>query len=338
MTRFLLRRLLTGMIALLGVLVVMFTLMHLAPVDPARQYAGPNATPQRLAEVSQQLGLDDPLAMQLVTYVKSFFTGQWGVSLLSKRPVLEDVGGTLPYTVELVALAMLLTLSIGIPLGVLSAHKKDRLPDHFSRILAVGLIAIPTFWLALGLQYVLAGKLNLLPLSGPGDYATMIIHPIRRLTGLPLIDALVTLNFAAFGNHLMHLWMPVIALTAMALGLLQRLTRASMVEILNEDYIVAVRSYGLSERTVLWRHGIKNSLGVLATMTALTMAYLLVNTFVIEAIFAWPGIGGYIVTAINGLDYPVILAITLLSAVSYLIFNTLADIVVASDPRVRLDR
>lgn len=337
MATFVLRRIFTSFIALIGVLVVVYVLVSLAPVDPVKQYAGVNASPERKEQVKHELGLDRSIPVQMFTYGKNFLTGRWGVSLLSKRSVREDVANTLPYTLELVGFALILTVVLGILLGVTSAHKKDRLPDHASRVLAVGLISIPTFWLALGLQYIFAGKLHVLPLSGANDYATMVAYPIQSITRLPLLDALLTGNWVAFWDHFEHLILPVIALTGMALGGLQRLTRASMIEVLNEDYVVAVRSYGVPERNVLWRHGLKNSTPVLATMIALCAAWLLVNTFLVEAIFAWPGMGSYIVNAVTGLDYPALLAVTLLSAVSYLVVNTVADLVVAIDPRVRIN-
>ena len=332
---YILRRLGLGMVALLGVLVVSYLLIHLAPIDPAHQYAGMHASREQLAAAEKLLGLDQPVYVQIVTYAKNFLTGNWGVSLQTKRSVAMDIRTTLPYTVELVVLSMLLSCSIGIPLGVLSATRKGRLADHFSRLLAVSLIAIPTFWLALGLQYVFSGQLDLLPLSGAFSYDVMYDEPIRSVTGIPLIDALLTGNLTAFWDHAAHLVLPVIALTGMSLGIIQRLTRASMLEVLDEDYILAARSYGLPERAVL-RHGLKNSVGPLATIVALTIAWLLVNTFLVESIFAWPGMGNYIVTAISTIDYPVIMAVTLVSAISYLVFNLLADVVIALDPRVRL--
>lgn len=336
MGAFIVRRLLLSLLALVGVLVVTFVIVHLAPIDPARQYAGPNAPPQRVEEVRHQLGLDRSLPVQIVTYAKNFFSGDWGTALIAKRPVTDMVKQSLPYTIELVFFALLLEIVVGIPLGVLSASHKDKWPDHMSRTVSVALIAIPTFWLALGLQYVLAGNLHLLPLSGAGSYSVLILHPIQSVTGIPLIDAALTGNWTAFWDHLAHIAMPVMALSFMMMGGIQRLTRASFVETLQEDFVVAARSYGLPERDVLWRHGLKNSVGVLATIIAMTTAWLLVNTFVVESIFAWPGIGSLIVDAIARLDYPVVLAVTLMSAVAYLALNTLADIIVATDPRTRL--
>jgi peptide/nickel transport system permease protein len=332
---FLIRRLLSMFLALIGVLVIMFLLMHLAPVDPARQYAGNGASEQKLEQVRKELGLNKSLPEQIVVYMKNFFTGQWGDSLSSKRPVLQDIRSTLPYTLELAVVAMFLTILIGVPLGVMSANRKDEWPDHASRILAVGLISIPTFWLALALQYVLSGKLGLLPLSGPQSQTVGYLNPITTVTGFPLFDSLVTGNFTAFSDHLVHMILPVIALTGMSMGGLQRIARAAMVETLSDDYIVAKRSYGLAERSILYKHGLRNSTGPIATYTATTFAWLLVNTFLVEAIFSWPGMGAYLAEGVSGLDYPVVMAVTLVSAVAFLLLNFCADLIIALDPRVR---
>jgi len=219
---------------------------------------------------------------------------------------------------------------------VISANKKDRLPDHASRILAVGLISIPTFWLALALQLFFSGSLGVLPLSGALSTSVGLLHPITKVTGFPVIDALVTGNFTAFWDHIVHLILPVIAMTGISLGGTQRITRAAMVETLTEEYVVAKRSYGLPERSVLYRHALKNSIGPVITSTAVYIASMIVSTFLIEAIFSWPGMGSYVAIGVGQLDYPVIMGVTLVSAVAFLILNTLADILLAVDPRVRL--
>jgi peptide/nickel transport system permease protein len=333
---FLVRRFGLSVLVLFGVLVIMFVVMHLAPVDPVRQYTGIRATAEQQAEARAMLGLDKPLVVQIGIYIKNFFAGDWGSSLMTKRPVLGDIGATLPYTLELIFFSVLLTLLIGIPLGVISANKKDRLPDHASRILAVGLISIPTFWLALALQYIFSGSLGVLPLSGAFSTSVSLLHPVTKVTGFPVIDALVTGNFTAFGDHLNHLVLPVLAMTGISLGGTQRITRAAMVETLTEEYVVAKRSYGLPERTVLYRHALKNSIGPVITSTAVYIAAMIVSTFLIEAIFSWPGMGSYVAIGVGQLDYPVIMGVTLVSAVAFLILNTLADILLAVDPRVRL--
>ena len=337
MARFILRRLILSVIVLLGVLVIMFSVMRAAPVDPVTQYAGIRATQEQRVEVAKELGLDRSIPIQIVTYIKNFFTGKWGNSLKTKRPVLEDIKQTLPYTLDLILFSVILTTVIGVPLGVLSARRKDRLPDHLSRIMSVGLISIPVFWLALALQLLFSGKLGILPLSSAFSINVSLLHPVTRITGFPLIDSLVTGNFRAFGSYCAHLVLPVIAMTGIGLGGTQRITRSTMVETLTEEYITAKRSYGLRERGVLYGHALKNSIGPVVTATAVLAAGLIVSTFLIESIFSWPGMGSYVATGVGQLDYPVIMGVTLVSAVGFLIMNTVADILLAAiDPRVRL--
>jgi peptide/nickel transport system permease protein len=335
MSNFILRRLLSSLLALGGVILVTFALQQVAPVDPARQYAGPQASAQVVEAVRVEMGLDQSIPSQLVSYAENFFTGNWGDSLQTKRPVFADFKKAVPYTLELVFLAMILVVMIAVPLGVISADKQDRWPDHVTRVFAVGLVSIPTFWLALGLQYVVAGKLHLLPLAGTADFTLLVTHPLKVLSGFPLFDALASGNFTLFRDHTVHLIMPIIALAGMAIGGIQRLTRASMVEVLHDDYMVASRSYGLPERRVLWRYGLKNITGPLATAIAVYAAYLLVNTFLIETIFNVPGIGAMVAMAVSALDYPVIMAMTLFTAVAYIVLNTVADLLLFVDPRVR---
>ena len=199
-----------------------------------------------------------------------------------------------------------------------SSTKKNRWQDNASRVLAVGLIAIPTFWLALGLQYILSGKLHLLPLSGGGSVEMMYLSPIRQITHFPLIDSLITLNFKGFWDHLTHMILPVMALAGLQIGGLQRLTRAQMLDALGDEYVTAARSYGLSERRVVWQRALKGSLGPLATVIGLELAGMITGSFIIESIFSWPGIGSLVVQALGNLDYPVIMAITLIGACAYL--------------------
>ncbi len=199
----------------------------------------------------------------------------------------------------------------------------------------MGLISIPTFWLALALQYGLGGKLGILPLSGPQSQAIQFLHPVSTVTGFPTIDALVTGNFTAFWDHLATHDLPVIALTGMALGGLQRITRASMVETLSDDFIVAKRSYGLSERSILYKHGLRNSLGPIATVLRDHIRVVAGQHVPRGDHLQLAGDGIVPGSGRSGLDYPVVMAVTLVSAVAFLMFNFCADILIALDPRVR---
>jgi len=332
---FILRRILQSLFVIFGVLVVTFLVTRVAPSDPAAMWAGPRATPEQVERATKELGLDRPLYEQLGKYISDFVRGDFGHSLRTRQSVATELKAFLPATIDLVLAAMLIALLVGLPLGVLSAQKKDRLPDHASRVISVSAISMPTFWVALMLQFVFFKELGILPLGGQQSVSVSLFYPVESVTGHLLPDALITGNYVAFWDGVKHLILPAIALAGWSLGSVQRMTRSAMVEILNEDYIVAGRSYGLPERVVLWRYALKNSLGPTATVIALTMGYMLVNTFLVESLFAWPGIGTYIALAVVTLDYPAILAVTVVSAIAYIVLNALADIVIALDPRVR---
>lgn len=336
MASFIVRRLAAGVLVIFGVVTITFFLMSVVPSDPASQWAGPRATEEQRAQAREELNLDKPLAVQFGIFLNKLGHFDLGESLANKRSVADQMKEFLPPTLELVAVAFILAALIGIPLGVFSAQKKDRLPDHLSRVIAVGAVAMPSFWLAMMLQLIFFRWLRILPLGGQLNSYYTLLEPIPRATGFLFIDTLLAGNVSAFFDYCRHIIMPAIALGAGTLATLARMTRSGMLEIANEDYILAARSYGLGEGIVMWKLGLKNSLGPTVTVSALQLGYILVNTFMIEAIFNWPGIGNYVSTAVTTLDYPAIIAVTLLSAVSYVVLNMIADILVALDPRVRV--
>lgn len=335
MLAFIVRRVLLGLLVVFGVLLVTFVMARVVPSDPARLYAGERATPEQVEKVTEELGLNDPLYVQFKDYMSGILQGDLGVSLSTKRPVADDIRQYLPATLELVFVAELFALAIGLPLGILAASKKDHLLDHASRLMAVGGAATPVFWSALVALLVFYYYLGWLPPGGMMSDMTTLLYPVETVTGFPLLDAVITGNWVAVKDQLWHLLLPSIVLAAGSISSVMRLTRTSMIEILHEDYITAARSYGLPERTVLWRFALKNSMGPTATVVALLTAYLIVNTFLVESLFSWPGIGRYISVATVALDFPVILGVAIVAAVSFVVLNTIADLVVALDPRVR---
>jgi peptide/nickel transport system permease protein len=333
--RFVARRLLLGLFIIIGVLVLTFLATRVAPSDPAQQWAGPRATPAQVEKAAAELGLDKPLPVQLLDYLKNVARGDLGTSLQSHRPVASDLRDLLPATLELIFFSTLIGASLGILLGVVSAMRKDTWLDSMSRVVSVGAVSIPVFWLALFSQLLLFRWLGLLPLGGQQSLAAQMASEAPRVTGFLAFDALLNGDFGVLGDALVHLIMPALVLSAYSIGLVARMTRAALVEVLNEDYIRAARSYGIRERTVVWRFALKNSLGPTATVLALSIGYTLTNTFLIEAIFQWPGIGAYIAQAVTSLDYPAIVGVTIVSAVAYVLLNLVADFVIALDPRVR---
>ena len=335
MRKFILRRLLLGGIVLFGVAFITFFIARVVPSDPAAKWAGPRATAEQIARARIELGLDRPLIVQFGKYLLDLAQGNLGYSLRTRRPITLELLESLPATIELVLISTLAAVFVGIPLGVLSAKYKDRLVDHLSRLFAIGVVSLPTFWIGLILQLVFARTLQLFPLGGQLSTEIKIMMEIPKVTGFLLFDSLITGNFTIFTDAVWHLVLPGVTIGLYPIGLVARMTRSALLEILNEDYITAARSYGLKERVVLWSYALKNSIGPTSTVVALSIGYTLVNTILTESIFSWPGIGSYIATAVIGLDYPAIMGVTIFSAFSYVILNLIADIIIALDPRVR---
>jgi peptide/nickel transport system permease protein len=335
MIKFILRRLLLGVVVLLGVALITFFLTRVIPSDPAAKWVGPRANPEQIAKARIELGLDQPLYVQFGKYLGDLVQGNLGNSLRTRRPITQELQENLPATIELVFLSTIAAVFIGIPLGVISARRKDQTIDHISRLFSVGVVSLPTFWVALIFQLVFSRNLGLLPMGGQLSTEIKIMMEIPHITGFLTLDSLITGNFVIFWDAVKHIILPGITIGLYPVGLVARMTRSALLEILNEDYITAARSYGLSERIVLWSYALKNSLGSTSTVVALSIGYTLVNTFLVESIFSWPGIGSYISTAVIGLDYPAIMGVTIFSAFSYVILNLIADIIIAFDPRIR---
>lgn len=336
MKKYIVKRVLLGLLVMVGVVSITFFLTRVIPSNPAAQWVGPRATQEQIDAATIQLGLDKPLYVQFIKYITDLTKGDLGYSLKTKQPVVNELKTYIPPTLELVIISTILAVLIGIPLGLYSAKKKDKLLDHFCRFFSVGAVSLPTFWVALFLQLIFFRWLQVLPLGGQLDTKMKLLYTIPKFTGLLTLDSLIAGNSVVFIDAARHIILPAITIALYPIGLVARMTRSALLEILGEDYIKAARSYGLKERLVLWKYALKNSLGTTATVLALSIGYTLVNTFLVEAIFNWPGIGNYISTAVMSLDYPAIIGVTLFSACSYVILNLAADIIIAIDPRVRV--
>lgn len=335
MNKYIMKRLLMGLIVLLGVVTITFFLTRVIPSNPAAQWVGPRATREQIDRAVVELGLDQPLYLQYFKYLKDLSKGNLGYSLKTKQPVLLELKTYVPPTLELVILSTLIAIVLGIPLGIYSAKQKDKFLDHFCRFFSVGAVSLPTFWVALFLQLIFYRWLNIFPLGGQLDAKIKILYDLPHVTGLLMLDSLITGKTVLFMDALKHIILPAITISLYPVGLVARMTRSALLEILGEDYIKAARSYGIHENTILWRYALKNSLGTTATVLALSIGYTLVNTFLVEAIFNWPGIGNYISSAVMSLDYPAIIGVTLFSACSYVVLNLVADLIISLDPRIR---
>lgn len=337
MLRFLASRLGTAVIVLFVLTLVVFVLSRVIPADPAVVYAGPKAPPEELARIREKLGFDQPLIMQYLSYLGGLVTGDWGDSLATKRPVLDELATRLPATLELLFAAMLIAIVVGILLGVVAAKRPGKALDGVIRFLAIGGISMPAFWLGLLLQVLFVGQLKLLPATGQFSTEVEYLSPITPVTGFPLLDSLITGNWVAYSDGLAHLILPAITLAAYPLGLIARMTRASMLEVLGQDYVFTANAYGLRDGLIRWKIALKNALPPTMTIIGLAAAYALTGTFFVEVVFNWPGIGQFAAGAMLAVDYPAIMAITLLGAAGYLIANLAVDLVQARlDPRVTL--
>ena len=336
--RYLIRRLALAVVVLGGILVVTFVISRMIPTSPERLYAGPRATNETLIAVREQLGLDRPLHVQFVSYVAGLLQGDLGESILTKRPILRDIMTFLPATLELVIVAMLIASVLGIGAGVIAGAYRGGAFDRVSRTFSIASVSFPVFWLALLMQLLFFGALGWLPIGGRLDLSIELATPIERVTGFYLIDAALAGNWVAWRNSLSHLIMPVIAVAILPFALSFRITRASMIEAVNEDYITAARAAGIPERRVLFRLALKNASIPTLTVVGMIFAYSITGAFLVEIIFSWPGIGKYMADAILRGDFPVVLAVTLIVTVIYIGANLVVDLTQASlDPRIRLE-
>lgn len=336
MARYIASRVLQALGVVVGVVILTFIIARLIPGDPAVAYAGPRATPEQLAAVREQFGLDGPMWQQFVSYVSGVARGDLGVSLHTKEPVLSDLLRVFPTTLVLVAIALLFAAIIGIPLGVIAARSHGRIGDVITKVIAILMVSMPVFWLAILLQIVFFSKLGWFPAASAYDMKLDAASPLYTVIGVPVVDALLTGNWVIFRSTLQHLVLPVIAIAAYPIGAVAMVTRGSLLENLGDEHVRMVRALGFSERSVFGRFALRPSLNPILALLALVFAYALTNSFIVESVFNWPGLGSYAVKSIQTLDVPAILGVTLIVAVLYVVLNLVVDLVQAViDPRVR---
>lgn len=334
---YIIRRLVMAVVVLLSVSIITFFIARVIPSDPAAAWVGAHPTQEQIAQAREQLGLDHPLYEQYLRYMRAILRGDLGTSVRSHQPIATDLKTFLPATMELVLAGMLMAIMIGIPLGVLSGAKKGSLLDHLTRLFSIAGVSMPTFWLGLLLQLFFFGRLGILPLGGRISTEVAIYHPVTQITGFYLIDTVMTGNWVAFKDALIHIILPAFTLGTYAIGLTIRMTRSTMIEVLSEKYILAARVAGISERTVLFVLALKNSIIPTITVLGLSFVYSLTSAILVEVIFSWPGLGTYVTNAVLSIDFPVIVSVTLVVTVFYVFVNLLLDLGQAMlDPRVTL--
>lgn len=312
---YLLRRLLQAIPLLLLISALVFALIHAAPGGPLSLYlSNPNVRPEDIERLRRSLGLDQPLPVQYLAWLRGFLTGDWGYSYADGRPVLERLLERIPATLELIASSIIFAAIVALPLGVLGAVRQARWPDHLTTVVSFAGLSLPVFWFGLLLQLVFAIALGWLPSSGRADFV-----------GGDLPD------------RLRHLVLPAIVLAAVHAAAWSRYLRASMASILWQPFIIAARSRGVSERTLILRHALRNALIPLVTVAALDAAIMVSGAVVTESVFAWPGIGSLFTEALARRDYTVLMAFLMLSSCAVVLLNLLADLTYrALDPRVAL--
>jgi peptide/nickel transport system permease protein len=329
---FLLRRVLLVIPVLFGLLTLTFVLTHLVPSDPAATLAGDQATPAQIAEIRAAYGFDRPIYEQFVRYLGQLARGDLGFSYFTHRPVIEDLFARLPATLELTFFALLISVGLGIPLGVVAALNHNRWPDQLLRVFSVGGIAIASFWLALMLQLLFSMELDLLPLRGrisiTGDAPPTV-------TGAYLIDALLAGRPDIFGDALEHIVLPATTLAFGSLATIVRFSRSGVLETLQKDFVIFETAIGYPRWIIIGKYVLRNALVSTITQIGLLFGGLIAGAVVVEAIFDWPGIGGYTAGAIFTADFQPLLGVTLLIGAVYAVVNILVDLIHAwIDPRV----
>jgi len=318
---------------LIGVSIITFGLSHLVPTDPAVVALGDHATDEQIDAFREKYGLNKPVPEQYWIYVTNLLQGDLGISLRTRRPVSADLHDFFPATLELSLTALILSILIGIPAGVVSATARNRLPDHVVRIVSLIGGSVPIFWLGLILIGFFYGRLGWLP---GGARIDKFIPPPPMVTGLFTVDSLLAGNSEAFWSSVHHLLLPALALGYFSTAIIARMMRSSMLEVLPQMYVLAARAKGLRQGRVVWRHAARNALIPAVTTIGVTFGSLLSGAVLTETIFSWPGLGRYATSSAINLDFPAVMGVTLLAALVYTATNLIVDVGYQwLDPRIR---
>ncbi len=335
MLKYIVKRLLMLIPVLLGVSVIVFFLLRVCAPDPAPVVLGQHATEQSMNEWREANGLNDPVLVQYFNFIKGAIRGDFGTSYYTGNSVLDEIAARFPATLEIAVFAIILASVLGIAIGVVAAVKKNSIVDNASMVLSLIGVSVPIFWLGILFIILFVKILGWLPASGR-------ISPMLRpdtVTGLYLVDTLIAGDMAAFKDALWHIILPGCTLALYTLAIISRMTRSSMLDTLNQDYIRTARSKGLKERRVITHHALRNALMPIVTVIGLQFGSLLGGAVLTETVFAWPGIGSYTVECITKSDFPVIQAVVMIIATIFVVMNLIVDIIYAFlDPRIKYGR
>jgi len=326
------KRILMLIPVLLGASILAFALIHLAPGDPARTISGEHASEQTIARIRAKYGLDKPLHVQYMVWLGRVLRGDFGKSIVSNEDVTVEIMDRFPNTVELSVAAMALAILVGTMAGIVSASRQYSALDYTTMGVALFGVSMPVFWLGIMLMMIFGVFLRWLPISGRIN--TLV--SIDRITGFYILDSLITLNIPALISSIRYLILPAVALATIPMATIARVTRSSMLEVLRQDYIRTERAKGLSERVVIYKHAVRNAMIPVITVIGLNFGILLAGALLTETVFAWPGIGRYVVNAVRMRDYPAVQGCVLFFAFIFVVVNLLADILyVYIDPRIK---
>jgi len=328
---YIIKRLLMLIPVLLGTSIIAFSLIHLAPGDPARTMAGEHASQRTINAIKEKYGLDKPLYIQYGIWLNRALHGDMGRSIVSNEYVTKEIFDRFPNTFELTFFAMILAIAIGTMAGIISASKQYSALDYTFMGIALFGVSMPVFWLGIMLMMIFGVYLRWLPIGGRIN----ILIPFHRITGFYLLDSIITGNFAALISTLRYLILPSTALATIPMATIARVSRSSMLEVLRQDFIRTERAKGLSERVVIYKHAVRNAMIPVITVIGLNFGLLLAGAILTETVFSWPGIGRYVVNAVRMRDYPAVQGCVLFFALVFVIVNLVTDIIyVYIDPRI----
>ena len=329
----LLRRAFGFAFVLLGLSVVIFVVARIVPGDPARIALGPLATQEQVVQLREEMGFNRPAVVQYVDYIGGVVSGNFGKSLLTNRTVSSDIAQALPATLELVLFTLVLVGVLAVPLGVLAARWHNSWIDNSSRLVSLLGVVTPGFVVAILLQ-LFASHFQFFPLTGR---LSQNLGFVPNITGLVLVDSLLKGRLDAFGNGLSHIFLPGLALSAAGIGQIMRITRSSMLDIARRDHVETLRSFGVPDRVITLKYMLRLAGIAPLTILGLEFASLIGNAFIVEMVFAWPGIASYGLRAILSKDFNAVMAVVLVSGLFFVVANLLVDLAVALiDPRLRV--
>ena len=329
---YILQRILLSIPTIFLLLTSVFFLMHVLPGDPIYIMYGDKFPTVYVDQIRHNLGLDLPISQQYTTYISKLVRGDLGISLIYKIPVIEKVGQVYPVTLELAFTGLFMATLLGLPLGIMAAVRRDSTFDHVTRVLSLYIHSNPGFWVALLFQLSFGLALGWFPISGRSHAG----FELTRITGLHIVDSILTLNFTALRQSLRYLFLPCMTIAITSVPTLSRLTRAAMLNVLGEDYMVTAKAKGLPQRVITYKHGMRNGLLPVITSIGGTFTYLLGGTVITERIFSLPGLGSLLMDSLLGRDFTMIQGIVAIYALIVVSMNTLIDIVYAfADPRIR---